>query len=63
MRTGTLAMYVAVVGLPAALTSTAGVDICIVVNDNNKKLVLFQCLLNYLIDMRDVMTAAVMYFW
>ena len=54
--------HVAVVGLPAAVTSRVGVDVCIVINDNNK-LLLSKCLLNYPIDTRDVMTAAVMYFW
>ena len=53
--------HVAVVGLPAAATSTAGVDVCLVINDNNNKLWLFQGLLNYPIDTRDVTTAAVLY--
>ena len=55
--------HVAVVGLLAAATLTAGVDVCLVINDNNNKLWLFQGLLNYPIDTRDVMTAAVMSFW
>ena len=33
--------HVAVVGLPAAATSTAGVDVCLVISDYNNKLLAF----------------------